>query len=563
MVMFSRISAALWVAAVALQVPAAWAEAQPNPASTAPEGLAFSPLGQNLEDVQDWSTSYNFVDVMKQSRTWITQNAAQNIFDTDDAACLSLDARGNVRSLTPETNRPGCTSPNYDSVSTLFFFGEWKGHYPAGRYTVTYQGRGTLKYFFAATKISSRPNHDEIDVDPRQGGWMMRIESIDPTDPIRDIHVYLPGYNEASGTAFHPDFLRQLRNTKIVRFMDWMKTNNSTQKEFADRPKLDDVRWTERGVPLEKMIELANTAQVSAWFNMPHEASDDYVRQFAAMVHRDLRLPQKAYVEYSNEVWNGQFTQGSYVEARGTGEYGDGQGTPFDRRLNWYGQRSAQICDLWKQAFGADANRVVCVLGAQAANDYTQTQAADCPMWAAGRPCSGHQFGAVAIAPYFGGYLGKPGNAAIVKTWTLDTLFAELTSGGQLPGGPRGGALAQAKAWIGPHRTAAADRGLHLIAYEGGQHMVGIKGAENIAALTELFTNANRDPRMTDVYTRHLRDWREKGGETFVHFNASGRYSKYGSWGTVEYIDETTPSAKGTALDNFALAGCWWPGCAD
>ncbi|HSX60383.1 MAG TPA: hypothetical protein VLF18_09305 [Tahibacter sp.] len=561
--MVARLTAALLMVAAAAQVSTVHADALPDPAGGSPEMLQTSPLGQNLEDVQDWSTSYNFVDVMKQSRSWITQNAASNIFDTEDAACLDLDERGYVRSLTPQTDRPGCTSPNYDSVATLFFFGEWKGHYPAGRYQVTYNGRGKLSYFFAARKANSLPNRDEVDVDPSLGGWMMRIEEIDPTDPIRDIHVYMPGYGISGETEFHPDFLKQLRNVKIVRFMDWMKTNNSTQKEFADRPKLDDVRWTERGVPLEQMLRLASREMLSPWFNMPHEASDDYVRQFATMVQRDLRGPQKVYVEYSNEVWNGQFRQGQYVEDRGTAEYGASQGTAFDRRLNWYGQRSAQICDIWKQVFASEPNRVVCVLGAQAANDYTQTQAADCPMWTSGKPCSAHGMKAVAIAPYFGGYLGKPGNAAIVKDWSLDTLFAEINNGGQLPNGPRGGALAQAKSWIGPHRVAANARGLQLIAYEGGQHLVGFNGAENIPALTALFTSANRDPRMEQAYGRYLQNWRDKGGQTFIHFNASGQYSKYGSWGTVEYLDEVFLSPKAMALQNFALDGCWWTGCSD
>ena len=66
---------------------------------------------------------------------------------------------------------------------------------------------------------------------------------------------------------------------------------------------------------------------------------------------------------------------------------------------------------------------------------------------------------------------------------------------------------------------------------------------------------------MSDVYTRYLRNWRDKGGELFVHFNASGHYSKYGSWGAVEYLDEVFPTAKETALQNFVLAGCWWPNC--
>ena len=198
--MFARITATLLMVATVLQAPAVCAEELQNPAESSPEYLQTSPLGQNLEDVQDYSTSYNFVDVMKQSRSWITQNVAAGIFDTDDAACLDLDEHGNVRSLTPQTNRPGCTSPNYDAVATLFFFGEWKGHYPGGRYTVRYTGNGKISYFFAAKKFSSAPNRDEVDVDPSQGGWMMRIENIDPTNPIRDIHVQMPGH-ESNGTA--------------------------------------------------------------------------------------------------------------------------------------------------------------------------------------------------------------------------------------------------------------------------------------------------------------------------------------------------------------------------
>ena len=66
--MFARISAALLMVATALHVPAACAEALPIPDGNMPQGLRTSPLGQNLEDVQDWSTSYNFVDVMKQAR---------------------------------------------------------------------------------------------------------------------------------------------------------------------------------------------------------------------------------------------------------------------------------------------------------------------------------------------------------------------------------------------------------------------------------------------------------------------------------------------------------------
>lgn len=524
-----------------------------------------SPLGANLDGVVDYSTSYNFVDAMKQSRAWITQDTTgSGVFDTGEEDCLDLDANGYLRTLAPVASRPGCAGTSYNAVATLFFFGDFPGHYPSGRYVVTYQGHGTISYFFAAHRNAalSTPGRDVLDVDAGSGGWMMRFDAIDAADPPRDIHVWMPGYDEHSGPSqlFHPDFLSLVRRNMVLRFMDWMQTNNSAQQDFVDRPMLDDVRWTEHGVPLEMMVELANRTDAQPWFNMPHRATDDYITQFALRVKALLRRDLRVYVEYSNEVWNGQFGQGAYVEAMGTAEYGN-VGSGFDRRLNWHGERTAQMCDLWKAAWGGEASRVTCVLGAQAANAYTQTQSADCPLWSAGAPCSAHGIDAVAIAPYFGGYLDGPDTAATVQGWTTTTLFAELTNGGQVAGGPPGGALADVRGWIDAHHGAAVARSLHLVSYEGGQHLVGILGVENNDAITALFTSANRDARMGAAYAQHLVDWREHGGELFMNFTASSGYGKFGSWGAVEYLDaQDTP--KQQALLGFIDANpCWWSGC--
>lgn len=522
-----------------------------------------SPLGANLDGVVDYSTSYNFVDAMKQSRSWITASTAGGgVFDTDDAACLDLDADGYVRSLTPVLAHPGCSTPNYNAVSTLFFFFDAPNHYPSGRYVVTYRGHGSISYHLGATKnvALSTDGRDVLDVSSAGGGFMLRIDSIVAGDYPRDFHVWMPGYDENTGPSqlFHPDFLALIRRNKVLRYMDWMATNNSAQAEFANRPKLTDVRWTERGVPLEAMIELSNRTDTNPWFNMPHLASNDYITQFAQTVKRLLRADLEVYVEYSNEVWNGQFQQGAYVEAQGNAEFSSGSG--FDKRLNWYGKRAAQMCDLWKSTFGPQASRVTCVLGAQAANAYTQTQAADCPLWNGG-PCRNHGFGAVAIAPYFGGYLDGPSTEAAVQTWDATKLFAELTGGGQLAGGPAGGALAETVGWIQAHRAAATGYGLHLVTYEGGQHLTGVLGVENNTAIEALFTGANRDARMGPVYTTYLDNWRTNGGELFLHFTASSLYGKFGSWGAVEFLDQTN-TPKHMALMNYISAHpCWWSGC--
>lgn len=525
-----------------------------------------SPLGTNLDGVVDYSTSYNFTDAMKQSRSWITADTSgAGVFDTDDRACLDLDENGYVRSLTPQSSNPGCSTPSYNAVSTLFFFGDFPGHYPSGRYIVTYDGQGDISYHFAAVRnvALSTPGRDVLDVNANAGGWMLRINAIAAGNHPRNIHVWMPGFDEHSGPSqlFHPDFLSLIRRNKVLRFMDWMGTNNSSQQEYADRPQLADVRWSEGNMPLEVMVELANRSDAHPWFTLPHRASNDYITRFAQDVKRLLRPDLRVYVEYSNEVWNGQFSQGAYVEAQGDAAYGN-QGSGFDRRLNWYGQRSAQLCDLWKSAFGAQASRVVCVLGAQAANAYTLTQAADCPLWTAGQPCSAHGFSAAAIAPYFGGYLGHPNHAATVQTWTPTQLFAEINGGG-LAGGPAGGSLAEVQDWITAHRAAAQQRGLQLVTYEGGQHLAGVLGNENNDAITSLFTSANRDARMGTAYTQHLNFWKSAGGELFMHFTASSGYGKFGSWGAVEYLDQTSTPKHNALMQFIDNNPCWWADCED
>jgi hypothetical protein len=561
----------LWTIGLLLAGPACAFDTIWRDGFDTPDNFA-SPLGTNLEAVLDFSSAYSFVDAFKQSRFWITADRSNFVFDTQDAACLDLDADGWVRSLTPQTAQRGCDTPAYDSASTLFFFNDdLAGHYPSGRYVVTYSGQGSISYHFAATKnvALSSAGRDVLDVDASQGGFMLRIDATDPGgtgDYLRDIRVFMPGFDQVSGPSqlFHPDFLRLLPHYKVLRFMDWMQTNDSQQSAFADRPRMSHARWTLTGVPLEIMVELANRTGAHPWFNMPHLATDDYITQFASRVRQLLRGDLIVYVEHSNEVWNSQFAQGNDIEARAQIAYPGGGDSGFTKRMDFHGERTAKICDLWRAAFAGATDRVVCVLGAQAANAFTQTEAADCHL-SARAPCT-TGIDAVAIAPYFGNYLdGPPGVTEVdAENWTLDDLFAELTVGGRLSaanGGPPGGAVAASDDEIPDHLAAANTRGLELISYEGGQHLVGILGFENNDEITTLFTTGNRDARMGPVYATYLDQWRNAGGHLFVHFSASGAYGKFGSWGAIEFLDAIGTPKRNAIEAYIAAHPCGWAGC--
>ncbi|NJN99194.1 MAG: hypothetical protein HC875_36435, partial [Anaerolineales bacterium] len=69
------------------------------------------------------------------------------------------------------------------------------------------------------------------------------------------------------------------------------------------------------------LIRLANDTGAEPWFTLPHQADDDYVRRFAQMVHADLRADLRAWMEYSNEVWNFSFQQAHWAEEQARAAY--------------------------------------------------------------------------------------------------------------------------------------------------------------------------------------------------------------------------------------------------
>jgi len=128
---------------------------------------------------------------------------------------------------------------------------------------------------------------------------------------------------------------------------------------------------------------------------------------------------------------------------------------------------------------------------------------------------------------------------------------------------PAGGFLAQDAAWLKDFATALTPYKLPLLAYEGGQTFAN--GSTD--ALNNLYMAANRDPRMAQVYARYFQQWKASGGQLFMYYNDVGVESKYGSWGALESIMQTTTPLssappKWQALQNFIAANpCWWPNC--
>jgi hypothetical protein len=500
-----RCAVAAAVVAALVLCPSARAQEQPAPLRQAPEPAPA--LGMNLNGPADWNTELPFVDVFRLSRAWISQREGQ---PWGQGPTLKLDPHGWVTELEPGcwAETPLCTIDG--------------GHYPGGRYTVLYDGEGTLEFWNAAAVASRQPGRIAIDVDPAKGAIWLRLKATDPQNYLRNIRVVMPGFEETyQENPFHPTFLDRWRGVACFRFMDWMLTNGSRVSEWSERPTLDDATCTTRGVPLELMIDLCNRQQADAWFCMPHLADDDYVRNFARMVSERLDPALKAYVEWSNETWNGMFPQTRYAGDEGL-KLGFAE-KHWEAAWRYTAYRSVQVFRIWEDVFGG-TERLVRVLPTQAANPYVSERIVEFQdAW--------KHADALAIAPYISCNVPLQGerlNTAVVEKWTVDEALDYMENT----------ALPNSIEWIRGQKEVADRYGLRLVGYEFGQHMVGVHGGENNEAVTKLLHAANAHPRIGEIYAKYYNAWVAAGGDLAAYFSSVGRWSKWGSWGIMQHYDD-------------------------
>lgn len=492
----------------------------------------ISALGTNIVDINDFTPSVAFADMVKYSREWITGSSSPFVFDTGESGLLDLDADGWPQTLP--------TDPDPEDYRLVRMFWALHDNFPAGRYVVTYDGVGTLDYRLGATLVSGAAGRDVIDVDGAGVDFEIDITATTEGNHLKNMRIVLLA-DEAVDTIANPfttAFLNSLSIYSEIRHMDWERTNNSPQTVWANRSQVDDVTYTtDHGVPYEVQIQLCNALSANAWFCIPHQANDAFVNSLAALVLADLDSGLGVSVEYSNEVWNNQFAQATYVELQGTTLWVTGE-SDFTKRMNWYGLRTDEILGLWKTVWTASLSRVTGIMASQAANTFTISQAMDCPLKGGG-DCTGN-VDAIAIAPYFGGGIGSVANESTVELWDLDDLFTEITDN----------SIPEALTWMSDNKTVATTYSVDMVAYEGGQHLVGIGVVQDNTTITALFNSANRDPRMNASYDTYLDGWKLETDGTFNHWLHIGGYSKFGNWGSYEFIGQAT-TPKRQALEDF------------
>ena len=571
-----------------------------------------SGVGMNLGVLSNISPEFPTIDLMKRSGAWYVGCAIYSsptctgftgtarAFDTLEEDKLDLDAQGWIKSLPANTD----TSVKFRFATTVIS----SGVVPDGKYIVRYDGSGTMSYSGMAKKVTaeSTPGRDVVQLtNSATGGFFLTINATTPGNYLRNIRVYPPGgacandYTTFAASAdactagkgayvpfesfpasqpWYPPFITDAKGFRTLRFLEWTHTNTTMLTDWSTRPLPTDRTWSGAfGAPVETMVDVANASGADPWINLPAHATDDYVHQFGKLVHQRLATNLHLNLEYSNETWNYSFAQSKWMKDQGAAQWSAelAKGAnPYTLGYNWYAQRLVQVCNIVKQEFGADASHVRCIANTQAANAAETAQVLACTYAAGalGKPC-GKLIDAVAIAPYFGYYVGNPANRPTVQTWYADAdgglskLFAELNgvnSNGQsltaalmsaFPSGARG----MSKGWMTTTKAAADVYGLPMWAYEGGQHLVPPQG-DTDATFLALITAANRDARMGTSYDQDFADWKAAGGQIFAYYDHVSLPSRYGIWGLKESLaDNAAP--KWNAVVRARNSGCWWSGC--
>ena len=527
--------------------------------NAAEQQITRSPsMGVGLNGISDWSGQMPFIDLMKQAREW------KDWQNKESTKPIHTDQTDWITKL-----EPGQT------LGTVFLSSPFPPAYRT--YVVSYEGDGDIEYGGAAKKNpnKSRKGLDYITI-IRGGSSFLHVTRVNPKIPLKNISIVAEEHLSAwkSGEMFNPDWLEKISPFRALRYMDWLKTNNSKPYLWQNRPKLEDRRWTAHGVPLEVISTLSNRLNSIPWINIPHWANAEFIGQIATVLHQNLSTHLPIYVEHSNEVWNFGFQQAKYAHKISQSLWGR-EGDGF---VQWHGMRTAIMCDTFKNgAFAKEPNRVICALGVHTAAQGREQAALQCPLWKEA-PCLKHGIDTIAVTTYFDAELNGPSKKNIHDTKIIKNLakhpdgiklaFEQIYTGSIIPTPPKHKiykgikkkTASSVKYWSG----VAQRYGLSLTAYEGGQHITAIgKALRNDQDITEFHKAINRAPEMEGVYTTMLTEWKKNGGGLHMHFVDIASPKKSGNWGALESVKQNS-SPKWDALMEFNTKHpCWWDECKE
>lgn len=274
------------------------------------------------------------------------------------------------------------------------------------------------------------------------------------------------------------------------------------------------------GLAYEWMIDLSNRTGKDLWVCMPHMTDSMYWTSLAQLIYNNLDPSLKVYIEYSNETWNGSFSQFEY-----TLEEGQNLGLPGSNQ--WYQGgaysvwQSINVFKAFEDVFDSESHRLVRVVAAMGNLDIAR-KALDNVLYASTWNPHGIMPDAFAIAPYIGSGLdGAAPDIATSFRAAIDSRTSLLNEG------------------LG----IANDHNLDYITYEGGQHIT---------------TNSHIWSVNPDIYDEYLYmlDLMEGYFSLYTHYTHAGNWQTGGAWGAKAYTGQLLSEAhKYRALVDYVASG--------
>jgi hypothetical protein len=470
-------------------------------------------LGVNLESLRDYERQFMFVDAIKTSRAWGTpEKPYDHNGPVGDDGWPSGDA--GIAAITEVKNINGV----YKFSCT-------------GRCDLSTPGSPAKVENLRYDAANNRTTADVVVKAAQDKQISLNLAFKNTDGGIKNIKLLRPNYL-TDESMFTSEFLNSLRPFNAIRFMDYLKTNNSQIVKWDDRCKPTDAQYTAKGGPYECAIELGNKLNKDIWINVPALADDDFVTQLGALVREKLKPGIHCYVEYSNEVWNGQFKQFSQNFEAAKAEVAAGDQTlndgGADKNANyWARKRIAKRLIEIKKLMGAD-DRIRMVLASQVGfsppGGVLKMQLEYVEKYF-GPPAN--YFYAIAGAPYFSP--GKDETDPTGKKWytqrtdcTVDTICTRLLA--------RVGTSANDN--VKAFHALARKYGLKSFGYEGGLDL------QQFGSQFDVKLASQYDLRTGQAIEQYLNNWYTNGGDAMFYFTLSCKYSKNGYWGLTEDVRE-------------------------
>lgn len=386
----------------------------------------------------------------------------------------------------------------------------------SGRHRLRWDGTFTIDLHGARNITRVSPNEIQFDFTANGSSWIdLIVRTIDPAGgPIENISlVHQDDWADADrGKIFRRQYLTEIAPYHTLRFDEWIGILTSENQgglritDWASRALPTDEIF-HRFVPYEWMAALCREVDAAMWLCLPTAATDDHMRQCAALIRDLMPAPRQVYVEYSTKTWDFSGTpQAHYCAARGREAFGTSTGAEF---RNWYGMRSVQMAQIWRRVWGGD-ERLHTVVQHQADWVGGEADILLAPLW---RDRSGTRGLPVYVAPHsvidmltvhaqIDGGMAYGGRASQLEGWrnflSQGAAFDRIRD--QMLTGSAWGADRTVRSLVPKwrhYRTEASKYGMELGAYEVGNHMNGVGGSSALRAFIHAFSVS---PQMGEVY---------------------------------------------------------------